>query len=150
MAKLGLIAPERQVRWLHIPQGGYCECTVVSPLYSYQRHWTSAGPTLCNGKNCELCKQGIPWRARYVMKVEADDGEWMLELGAPQYHELVAIEQDGGICGCKLRLKRSRAGATAKIVLEKIGRVVLQGAPEDLQSFVDSVESQLVLPSRRK
>jgi hypothetical protein len=108
------------------------------------------GPTVCNGKKCELCAQGIPWRARYVMKVEGEDGDWMLELGAPQYTELEAIERDGGICGAKLRLTRARRGATARIVVEKVGRVALQQAPEDIQSFVDAVESQLASPSRRK
>lgn len=148
MAEKGLIPPEREVKWLHVNPGGYMEVTVISDLWSYRRHWLSGEQWRCAGEECEICMAGHPWRARYIMRVRSDDGEWLLELGGPQAEALAEAEDSGGICGARLRIQQPGRYKTSKIHVDVLGREILDHRPEDISKLVKAVEAAMRDPSK--
>jgi hypothetical protein len=131
--------PEKAVRWLHVEPGGWIGATVTSEVYYYRRH--------CLGdKECPLCKRGIPWRMRYVVQVEVEDGVYLLELGGPQYEFLASCAANGGICGRRVEIRRAHRGKTAKIELLDRGIDPGVGVGADIGRLVDAVEACLADP----
>jgi len=151
VAERGLPSPEKQVQWLHVGPGGWIGVTVVSEIYWYKRHWVNKEPVRCLGdRECPLCRRGIPWRMRYVMKVAAEDGEWLLELGAPQFEKLSEMTRDGGILGRKIEIRRAHRGKTARIELVDKGVDPLVVEADDIGRLVDAVEAGLADPPSRR
>jgi len=143
MAEKGLIEPEREVKWLHVHPGGYAEVVVTSDVYSYRRHWLSKEQWSCSGENCPICLAGHPWRARYVMRVRDEAGEWLLELGGPQIDALREAEEMGGIFGVRLRVQQPGRHRTAKIEVDVLGREQMEHRPDDISKLVRAVEAAL-------
>lgn len=149
MAEKGFRPPEPSVRWLHVEPQGYRDCLIASDLWTYVRHWIAKGPVQCLGRGCPLCKVGYPKQTRYIVKVAADDGDYLLELGGVQAGVLEQIYQDGGVFGARIRVLKPGKLKNSRIELEFMEREQLHSEPEDIASVVKAIEAQMPLPPER-
>jgi hypothetical protein len=149
MAERGFRPPEPSVRWLHVEPQGYRDCMISSDLWTYHRHWIGKGPVQCTGRGCPLCKVGYPRQTRYIVKVAADDGDYLLELGGVQAAMLQEIYEDGGVFGARIRVLKPGRTKNSKIELEFLEREKLMSEAEDISAVVRSIEAKLPLPPER-
>jgi len=96
-----------------------------------------------------MCAAGHPWQRRYVMKVDTDEGERLLELGGPQAADLEAMELDGGVFGSRIRLEKAQGAKSAKLTVKFVEREQFDSGPVDLDATVGAVWRALPDPPKR-
>ena len=124
----GLEMPDHGIAWLKVPtDGSAIRCIGVSNPASWRCHFVRVhdrgrvyGARCLEGETrCRLCGMGNLPRVRYVLAVAIEQTPHLLEVGAPQWNDLLRAGAGGGFVGRPLVLWRERPGKTGRIRLER-------------------------------